>query len=421
MFKRFSQMVVCFGITLITQGCSSIAKGVTEAVLQQDQQTYQRQCRVYGAPFAGLNQNWSNQHPYQDRELRLLVIHGAGDYPSGYSDAMSFSLAQRMGLSRVDARPRKLELNELNTGEAPSGSTASLGQLNVSRFRNAQDNRQLLVFELSWTDIAAAEKTRLAFDESTAMTSQRVSVNRQLKEMVNMHASDPMIYMGPTGHQIRQSVETATCLMTQASWQQLNSESSFDCQNHQQQPFAHDVNYAVITHSMGSRIIIDVIQDAAERGEQGQGFNPAFKDKVLNIYMLSNQLQLFQLGRPSPQLREPDSAYCSPSGAHSEQRLVKQTRLVSITDPNDLFSYTVPQSFVDEFVDPRLCPTLVNVVTEVAAPINLFGLARIAEPMAAHKSYFTDDKVLDVIVFGLNGAMSSDDGHEACEWHDVVD
>ncbi|GGA79231.1 hypothetical protein GCM10011369_21470 [Neiella marina] len=405
---------------MATQGCSSIAKGVTEAVLEQDQNSYKRQCHVYGAPFDGLNQNWSNQNPYENRELRLLVIHGAGDYPSGYADAMSFALAQRMGLTRVDARPRKLELNRIDTGVNNGGSGRSLGQLNVSRFRNAQDNRQLLVFELSWTDIAAADKAELAFDESTAMTSQRVSVNRQLKEMVNMHASDPMIYMGPTGDQIRESVETATCLMTQSSWQQLQPEGVFDCQNYHQKTFSHEVNYAVITHSMGSRIIIDVIQGAAERGESGQGFNPAFKDKVLNIYMLSNQLQLFQLGRPAPEATMNDSEYCLAKGTHADNRLVKQTRLVSITDPNDLFSYTVPQSFVDDYIDPRLCPSLVNVVTEVAAPINLLGLARVAEPMAAHKSYFTDTKVLDVIVFGLNGALTSDDGHEACQWHDVV-
>ncbi|MBW8190537.1 hypothetical protein K0504_05760 [Neiella marina] len=402
------------------QGCSSVAKGVTEAVLEQDKINYQRRCQVYGETFKGLSETWANQNPYEQRELRVLVIHGAGNYPSGYADAMSFQLARRMGLTRVDARPRKLALNQIDSGWNKGQTEQSLGQLNVLRFRNAQDNRQLLVFELSWTDIAAADKAKLAFDESTAMTSQRVMVNRQLKEMVNMHASDPMIYMGPTGERIRQAVDTATCLMTISRWEQLQPNASFDCQRQNQQSPSQPAGYAVITHSMGSRIIMDVIQRAAENDNQQDGINPAFKNQNLNIYMLSNQLQLFQLGRPEPDSKVQTGDYCTTSSADYDKRLVNEMRLVSITDPNDVFSYTVPQTFVDEFIDARLCPKLVNVVTEVAAPINVFGLTQVAEPMAAHKDYFTDSKVLDVMVFGLAGAMSSDEGHEGCEWHDVV-
>lgn len=417
---RLIPLIAIISAALMQQACSSIAKGVTEALIEQDNTSYQRQCRIYGAPFGGLNDTWSNQSPYEERELRLLVIHGAGDYPSGYSDAMSFELARRMGLTRVDARPRLLKLNQIAAGRGSDGDNQSLGQLNISRFRNAQDNRQLLVFELSWTDIAAADKAKLAFDESTAMTSQRVMVNRQLKEMVNMHASDPMIYMGPTGARIRHAVDTATCLMTHAEWQQLAPQAVIDCQQHGKLAQSQPASYAVITHSMGSRIIIDVIQQAAGNGNHADGIHPVFKDKNLNIYMLSNQLQLFQLGREKPDLAVQTGDYCAVDSPDYEQRLVQQMRLVSITDPNDVFSYTVPQSFVDEFIDARLCPQLVNVVTEVAAPINVFGITRVAEPMAAHKSYFTDGKVLDVIVNGLAGAMASDEGHDGCQWHDVV-
>ena len=398
-----------------------MAKGVTEAVLEREQEAYQRQCHVYGAPFDGLDSTWSSQSLYEKRELRVLVVHGAGDYRSGYSDAMGYELANRLGLTRVDARPKEVPLNRVNTESNPNGSSEPMGNLHVTRFRNAQDNRQLLIFELSWGDITREDKNRLAFDESTAMTAQRVLVNKQLKAMVNMHASDPLIYIGPTGEKIRRSVRTAMCLLTNTSWNALGNPDDLACYSSDDPSHDKSTRYAIITHSMGSRIVIDVIRNVVEEPDARYRASQRFKDAELNVYMLSNQLQLIQLGFSELDHRIQKGAYCHPSDSDYEQRLTRSLNLISITDPNDIFSYTVPQSFVDDFVDARLCPRLVNVVTEVAAPVDVFGIGGIAEPMEAHKSYFTDHKVLDVIVFGLNGALSSDDGHTSCLWNDVVE
>ncbi|MCM2678923.1 hypothetical protein [Echinimonas agarilytica] len=414
MLLRFTLLIL---LLPLFQGCSSIARGITEAVLEQDNVEYQRKCQVFGRPFEGLEKAWSNQQPDEIRELRLLVVHGAGNYRSGYADAMNYSIAERLGLTRVDARPLSIDLPQGKSlgVEYPSAKVA------VTRFRNAQNNRQLLVFELSYVDITRQDKMQLAFDESSAMTNQRVAVNKQLKEMLNMHASDPMIYLGPTGDLIRGAVSQTMCMMLRADWNQLTSQQAVPCDENYQHKLPDNTHYAIVTHSMGSRVVIDVLQDNAETSVNKASFEPLFKERRLPVFMLSNQLQLMQLGRTAPNEFHQERDYCSAHSADFDKRLVRDLELISITDPNDIFSYTVPQSFVDEFVDARLCPSLINVVTQVAVPINILGMTELAEPMTAHKGYFSDTKVLDVIAFGLNGALLNSEGHASCRWNDVVE
>ena len=60
-------------------------------------------------------------------------------------------------------------------------------------------------------------------------------------------------------------------------------------------------------------------------------------------------------------------AFCLPEGADFANRLFQVTELIAFSDPNDLLSYPIPDAFVRDHVDSRLCPKQVNVTINIAA------------------------------------------------------
>ncbi len=74
-------------------GCGSIAKGITEAVLEQKEEVDSRACYVEGPASTGLeatlvSQELAEASGNSSRQSKLLMVHGIGRHTPGYRPAL---------------------------------------------------------------------------------------------------------------------------------------------------------------------------------------------------------------------------------------------------------------------------------------------------------------------------------------------
>ena len=184
--------------------------------------------------------------------------------------------------------------------------------------------------------------------------------------------------------------------------------------------------FAFITHSLGSRITVDALQrlarfieEEAERDSWLQGGSRSFQNRQAKVFMLANELPLLQSGLEPASVRDAVPAHCRPDGAHYADRLFGEAELIAFSDPNDLLSYPIPDRFVREHVDSRLCPRQVNVTINIAPVTSLLGVGDFANPMAAHVDYDDDEPVIGLITRGIGQPETAPAVNERCTWLDV--
>ena len=183
-------------------------------------------------------------------------------------------------------------------------------------------------------------------------------------------------------------------------------------------------DFAFITHSLGSRIMIDALQTMARdidrvAGSQAAGaqFKRKLQDQSTTVFMLANQLPLLQSGfRPRP-----SAAKCRPTAGlgamHYADRLFKNVDIVAFSDPNGIGRvHPIPDRFVQDYLDSLAVPDCRNITLNVAHVRSLFGLGELADPMRAHLDYETDVRVIALIVGGLGQPSSRPMVGERCEW-----
>ena len=83
-----------------------------------------------------------------------------------------------------------MELNNPIYGNKP------IGHLDVNRYFNKVKTREVIFYELSWSEIIADEKKKIEYDNSAKYTFKRADVNSMMKQFINSHIPDPMIYLG---------------------------------------------------------------------------------------------------------------------------------------------------------------------------------------------------------------------------------
>jgi hypothetical protein len=174
---------------------------------------------------------------------------------------------------------------------------------------------------------------------------------------------------------------------------------------------------------MGSRISIDALQTTVSRLAQRQDFgdiSQRARDKPIYLYMLSNQLPLLQLGQPLPRIHDQVKSFCSPEGDHYGERFLNKLQIVAFSDPNDLFSYAVSPEYINRYVDSRLCPSVTNVLVQVAQVTSILGLKEIANPETAHTEYEVDSRVLKMLVAGFGKSHGHDEVKERCEFIEAI-
>ncbi len=233
-------------------------------------------------------------------------------------------------------------------------------------------------------------------------------MNATIKQFINTSGVDPLVYLGSGRDEILTSTVQSMCLMMKNDWEDLESGRSIDCMQDKIMTDVYKNKHIIITHSLGSRIVLDALQNTViERTEKEGGVK---RDGVLqktefDIFMLSNQLPLLQIGREEPEITGKYKEYCLKGGEHYNERVIGKTDIYAFSDPNDLLSYTVQQNFVNEYIDSRICPTLANININVAQIKAPFGLVAMANPLDAHTKYDEDARVLSILANGYDDPM----------------
>jgi hypothetical protein len=403
-------------------GCGGIAKGVTEALIEKSESEDTRACHIEGAPSEGLAalldaQASARASDQSDQQLKILMVHGIGHHIPGYSGRLIEHLMPALGLDVRDEDSKDFTLVN------PKISPDSLGHLRASRFSDREDTRELIFYELTWSEITDAEKQAIAFDGSTEYTFRRTSLNGYMKQFFNSHIPDPLIYLGEAHTPILASVQQAFCWMTVGDWEDYadQTETACDVSNPARQNQLEDDDFAFITHSLGSRILIDAVQELGASGAEQT--TPEFiairrilQEQQLPVYMMANQLPLLELGRKPAEVRGQIKEYCLPGSPKYDERILERMPIYAFSDPNDMLSYPIPPQFADDYMDSRLCPRFINVTLNVAYPINLFGLSDVANPLSAHVDYDHDERVIALMAHGLGHADQAEIITKRCTW-----
>jgi hypothetical protein len=434
-------------------GCTSLAKGVTEAVIgDPGKKEDTRKCYVRGRPFAGiesamLQQEKSAQAGIAERPvLKVLMVHGIGSHQPGYSTRMIENLAKSLSLNRVQEKFKEIRIIH------PEISNQDLGVLRFTRFLNDAGNREMIFAELTWNPIVNKEKQLIDFDNSGEYAFRRAPLNNTLKEFVNSTIPDVLMYNGTFRLKIQISVTQSICWLMSEKWATLPSKTAAFCDWTAPTSFGQiNDDFVFVTHSLGSRITVDALQwiatvindvtnpnsatadgtlayqiapdvtlhaDAADRAKAIE-IKRRLQKKEFTVFMLSNQLPLLQLGQPKPEVTNRISDMCGQGAPHENERTFRETKLIAFSDPNDLFSYALPPQFIDEYVDSRLCPTLTKVILNVADVQNVF-VGEFANPLAAHTEYENDQRVIGLLTRGIGTGVTDPAVAGRCTWLETV-
>lgn len=414
--------IFLLSISLLVSGCASFGEGVTTAFLNKQKEEDLRDCRVDGKSFGGMQGNYSRSNNL----LKVLMVHGVGTHVPGYSTQFQEKLAAELGLDEMSSHYKEIKL--VNK-EYPD---QDLGILRVRRLLDQEQNKEMLFYELTWSSITNPQKEKLKYDTSGEYSFRRAEVNQMLKVFSNDTSPDPMIYLGKRSQDvILASYRTAFCWMMGREWGDLPSESEELCIVGQAAvDHLPDEDFAIISHSLGSRIVIDGMKSIASRVSKAQEGGPTFTEaefikdfqqKRIPFYLMSNQLPLLEMGAVPPEVVNQHDVYCEPGGEHYDQRLVAKTSIIAFSDPNDLLSYAIPQKFGQSRLDSRLCAEITNININVAHVIDMFGMGKFANPLTAHTGYDSDDRVVALIANGIGTDHTSQLVSERCQWTEYVD
>jgi hypothetical protein len=412
-------------------GCAAFGEGLARGVVGPADEPAEdtRLCEVSGPAFTGILPMLERQAGYpplgeagpERPSLKVIMVHGVGTHVPGYSARLSANLAQALGLTVIAPEPKGFPI------EAVPFPGETLGELNVTRHTNVARDREMLFYELTWSPISQPAKEGFAFDDTAVYAHKRASLNNAFKHFINDVAADPLVYTGTGRERIQAAVGQALCWALSTDWQGLPDEQQICTPD--SPTFGSrldDDEFVFITHSLGSRITTDALERLARLMKEMAVSHPqigplalAFRERDVKVFMLANQLPLLQSGLEPAGVRGAVPAYCLPEGAHYAERMFKETELIAFSDPNDLLSYPIPDRYVRERVDSRLCPRQVNVTINVARVSSLLGLGDFANPLAAHVDYEDDERVMGLITRGIGQPETAPVVEERCTWLEV--
>lgn len=408
---------------LLLSGCASIAKGVTQGIIgDPEARPDTRQCYIKGRPFEGLDSIMQHQggKTAADRPiLKVLVVHGIGNHAPGYATRLAENTARALKLGRVQEKTKQIMLAH------PANPEQDLGMISFNRYLSTDGSREMLLAELTWDPIVEKEKQSIAFDNSGEYAFRRAAVNNALKEFVNATLPDVLMYNGTSRTPILHSIGQSLCWLLNETWDSLPVTGRHHCMDNSPRSLSRlNDSYVFITHSLGSRVTVDALQWIATKVGELAKNDPEFEkkqrdlqEKDFTVIMLSNQLPLLQLGQPKPSVTNKIAEICS--ATDGSKRFLKETRLITFSDPNDLFSYAIPQQFIDDNIDSRLCPTLTNVILNIS-PVNSLLGNEFANPLSAHTSYDNDDRVISIISGGIGTDKTLPIVNQRCRWLETL-
>ena len=262
--KKILLCLALCSLTLPLIGCSSIAKGVTEAIMEKkDDEEDTRLCEIAGPAFDGIETSVADKATANaPGTTKVLMVHGISKHIPGYSARFREKLVTSLGLDSMDPT-----IKEITLTSAAEGGTND-GILRVSRHFSSANDRELLFYELTWSGIGESDKDVIAFDDSEAYTYRRAGLNKTLKKFMNATVPDLLVYEGIKKSVIDKSVGQSVCWSFRGSWNDMPDKGRHYC-NAYDNAIATNIkqdDFYIVTHSLGSRITIDTLNRfAADR------------------------------------------------------------------------------------------------------------------------------------------------------------
>ncbi len=441
MTNRIKNIILSLALLPLLGGCSSIAEGVTTALMKSPEDKKDtRACNVSGHTFKGIEPYMIRQEDYfagggnpETRPtLKVLMIHGIGYHDAGYSGPFSSNLMRELKLDAKGGTTKRIDMAHSLMKDQ------KLGFMMVSRFFNESQTREMVFYELVWSNIIEKEKSLLKYDDSDAYTHNRADINKIMKSFANSVGPDPFIYRGNKKEAVLKTIGQALCWVFSSQWEDLadHQHTMCDAAHISVSEGVQKDDYAIVTHSLGSRIVIDSLQALAVLS-QGGTFGSVKEDirhypkvpqllaslqkEELPVFMFANQLPMLQLGRDDPEVTGQIEEYCTEGGPNYKQRLFKELKIMAFSDPNDILSWQVTHEFEHEKLDSRICPSITNVSINIAKVVSLFGMGTFANPGTAHTGYGGDDRVVKLIVHGIGHDGAADLIKERCTMLKIVD
>ena len=158
---------------------------MVEAILDKKEAEDTRICQIRGEPFQGL----APQVKDSTGTAKVLMVHGVGNHIPGYSTQLMEKLSNEMKLKYIGKVTKNIALTD------PLDNTKELGNLRINHLTNEDKSHELLFYELTWSEITAAQKEMLSYDNSGEYSFRRTAVNDILKKFSNDTGPDPMIYL----------------------------------------------------------------------------------------------------------------------------------------------------------------------------------------------------------------------------------
>ena len=411
-------------------GCSGFVQGVVQGVLEHQSQEREdtRACTVDGVAFQGLAPLLERQRGYAGIHamdptrptLKVIYVHGIGTHYPGHTAQLVEGLANSLALTVRSPRAKHVSL------VSPDDPTVSLGELNVTRLTDPKRSRDLIFYELTWSAINQSARESIAFDSSQLHRSRRASINQMVRNFTNDTLPDPIAYAGNKGALIRASASQAFCWAISTTWRALPEETvGKACEPGPGYGSRVDIDdYVIVTHSLGSRIAMDALQALSERLSDPQfakqssvrKLTERLQQKEITLFMLSNQLPLLEAGQEQQIITGETAMFCGDSAPRSSERFLKSVHLVAFTDPNDVLSYPIPSFWAERYLDSRQCVRVTNVTINIAEVRDLFGFGEFADPLVAHSSYKSDERVRNLIARGAGHADVAPVVAERCTW-----
>ncbi len=166
-------------LSVVLSACSSFGKGVAEAFLDEQDEEDTKICEIIGKSFAGIEPSIVDNKG----KSKVLKIHGVGHHIPGYSTEFLEKLADELGLPVRNSGYKEIQLTH------PRFPDKKLGILRVKRLLNEKQTKELLYYELTWSEITAQTKEELEYDTSGEYSCRRVEINDMLKKFSNDNIS----------------------------------------------------------------------------------------------------------------------------------------------------------------------------------------------------------------------------------------
>jgi hypothetical protein len=431
-------LVLASGLACLhLSGCASMAEGFARGLMEGKEEDT-RACRVVGPAFNGIRQLLVTEAEAEpsSKTVKLIMVHGIGPNLPGYSARFIEKLAGKLKLDVRSKRYKEIALSQPKIFE-----DETLGKLRLTRYSNKSGTQELLLYELTWSEIFDKYRREIAYDDTGQYTYQRAEFNILLKQFINARATDPVIYLGEPGHKVDAAFRQAFCWAASSNFENFPADGVQYCSGSMPNHLAYlEDDIVFVSHSLGSRIVLDALNKLANAdnpaitGDRAtRKYEYVFDTSIAEVsertsvmhekeylfFMLSNQIPLLQLGQPYPAIINQNDKYCTEPGLLAGKRLFKNLHIIAFSDPNDLLTYGIPPDFVDEYVDSRLCPTLVNITINVAEVSDVPVLGEVASPMTAHTEYDNDDRIISLITSGIGHREVDLLARERCEWLEI--